>query len=65
VASKSGGVYGSWELADEYGFDDVDGRRPHLWRYWQKEFPHLTNAAPKCGRTWSVTDPPSSALIRG
>ncbi len=30
-ASKSGGLFGSWDLADEYGFEDVDGRRPH-WR---------------------------------
>jgi NAD(P)-dependent dehydrogenase (short-subunit alcohol dehydrogenase family) len=56
VAAKSGGVYGSWELSDEYGFEDVDGRRPHLWKYWQKEFPHLTSGVPKCGRTWSVVD---------
>jgi NAD(P)-dependent dehydrogenase (short-subunit alcohol dehydrogenase family) len=31
VAAKSGGLFGSWELSDEYGFEDVDGRRPH-WR---------------------------------
>ena len=28
VASKSGRLYSSWELAKEYGFTDVDGRRP-------------------------------------
>ncbi len=28
VAKKSGGLYSSWELAKEYGFTDVDGRRP-------------------------------------
>ncbi|MDE0074648.1 MAG: SDR family oxidoreductase [Gammaproteobacteria bacterium] len=28
VARKSGGLYSSWELAKEYGFTDVDGRRP-------------------------------------
>ena len=28
VAEKSGGLYSSWELAKEYGFTDVDGRRP-------------------------------------
>lgn len=31
VGDKSGGLFGSWELAEEYGFEDVDGRRPH-WR---------------------------------
>ncbi len=28
MAAKAGGVYASWDLAREYGFDDVDGRRP-------------------------------------
>ena len=28
VAGKSGGLYSSWALAKEYGFTDVDGRRP-------------------------------------
>jgi NAD(P)-dependent dehydrogenase (short-subunit alcohol dehydrogenase family) len=32
VAAKSGGLFGSWELSDEYGFEDVDGRRPHWGR---------------------------------
>jgi NAD(P)-dependent dehydrogenase (short-subunit alcohol dehydrogenase family) len=32
VARKAGGVYGSWTLADEYGFTDVDGNRPHWGR---------------------------------
>jgi NAD(P)-dependent dehydrogenase (short-subunit alcohol dehydrogenase family) len=30
VKKKSGRVYGSWELAEEYDFTDVDGRRPQL-----------------------------------
>jgi NAD(P)-dependent dehydrogenase (short-subunit alcohol dehydrogenase family) len=30
VARKSGGLYSSWALADEYGFTDVDGARPNL-----------------------------------
>ena len=29
VPAKSGGLYSSWELAREYGFTDLDGRRPH------------------------------------
>ena len=28
VANKSGGLFSSWELAREYGFTDLDGRRP-------------------------------------
>jgi NAD(P)-dependent dehydrogenase (short-subunit alcohol dehydrogenase family) len=34
VASKSGGVFSSWGLAEEYGFSDSDGRRPHWGRYF-------------------------------
>jgi NAD(P)-dependent dehydrogenase (short-subunit alcohol dehydrogenase family) len=30
---KSGRALSSWELADEYGFADADGRRPHWGRY--------------------------------
>lgn len=29
VGSKAGRAFASWELAVEYGFDDVDGSRPH------------------------------------
>ena len=28
VARRSGGLYSSWRLAKEYGFTDIDGRRP-------------------------------------
>lgn len=38
VWRKSGGVYASWTLADEYGFADADGRRPHWGRFLA---PHL------------------------
>jgi NAD(P)-dependent dehydrogenase (short-subunit alcohol dehydrogenase family) len=34
VASKAGGVYSSWGLSDEYGFQDIDGRQPHWGRYF-------------------------------
>jgi NAD(P)-dependent dehydrogenase (short-subunit alcohol dehydrogenase family) len=33
VMLKTGGTYGSWHLADEYGFTDVDGARPHWERF--------------------------------
>jgi NAD(P)-dependent dehydrogenase (short-subunit alcohol dehydrogenase family) len=36
--AKSGGLFGSWTLAEEYGFEDVDGRRPHLARQWETVF---------------------------
>lgn len=36
VFGKTGQSLGSWNLADEYGFSDVDGRRPH-WGNYAKE----------------------------
>ena len=34
VRSKSGGLFSSWGLAREYGFTDVDGRRPHWGEFF-------------------------------
>jgi NAD(P)-dependent dehydrogenase (short-subunit alcohol dehydrogenase family) len=34
LSKKSGRVFSSWNLSDEYGFCDADGRRPH----WGKHF---------------------------
>lgn len=33
VHRKSGQVLASWTLAKEYGFTDIDGRRPDWWSY--------------------------------
>jgi NAD(P)-dependent dehydrogenase (short-subunit alcohol dehydrogenase family) len=38
VSSKSGRVFSSWGLSDEYGFTDVDGRTPHWGNYFAKTF---------------------------
>ena len=54
VLEKSGGLYSSWGLAEEYGFDDLDGTRPHWWRYCSEHFPQITNARPKTGFGWKV-----------
>ncbi|HEX8294293.1 MAG TPA: SDR family oxidoreductase [Pyrinomonadaceae bacterium] len=54
VLEKSGGLYGSWGLAEEYGFDDLDGTRPHWWRYASEHFPRMTNAKPRTGFRWTV-----------
>jgi NAD(P)-dependent dehydrogenase (short-subunit alcohol dehydrogenase family) len=32
VRTKSGGSFCVGDLAEEYGFNDVDGSRPHFWR---------------------------------
>ena len=37
VAKKSGGLYSSWELAREYGFTDLDGRRPHWGNFFRRK----------------------------
>ncbi|HEY0143367.1 MAG TPA: SDR family oxidoreductase [Thermoanaerobaculia bacterium] len=38
VGKKSGRVFSSWELSDEYGFVDEDGATPHWGRYWEQTF---------------------------
>lgn len=40
IMGRSGGVYSSWGLSEEYGFSDVDGRRPHWGRYYAE---HVAN----------------------
>lgn len=36
VLAKSGQALSSWTLSDEYGFADIDGRRPHWGNYAKK-----------------------------
>ncbi len=38
VMEKSGGLYGSWTLSDEYGFTDIDGSRPHLGQHFEQVY---------------------------
>ena len=47
VLGKSGGLYSSWGLSEEYGFTDVDGTRPHWGSYFSENFPQMVNAKPK------------------
>jgi NAD(P)-dependent dehydrogenase (short-subunit alcohol dehydrogenase family) len=54
VLKKSGGLYSSWGLAEEYGFDDVDGTRPNWGRYFSDNFPQMTGAKPHTGRRWTI-----------
>ena len=37
VASRAGGLFSSWTLAKEYGFTDVDGRRPDWGTFFLKK----------------------------
>lgn len=41
VFLKTGKSLSSWEAAREYGFTDVDGRRPDWERYLEENFPEL------------------------
>jgi hypothetical protein len=54
VMDKSGGVYGSWTLSEEYGFTDVDGNRPHMGRYFEEHFKEMFNAPTKTGFRWKL-----------
>jgi NAD(P)-dependent dehydrogenase (short-subunit alcohol dehydrogenase family) len=38
VKEKSGQVFSSWDLSDEYGFTDADGTRPHWGRHFAKTY---------------------------
>lgn len=41
VAKKSGRVFASWDLAEEYGVDDADGSRPHFVRWLTENMPNV------------------------
>lgn len=54
VARRAGGVYASWELAEVYGFTDVDGARPHWGRHFAEQFPDGAFGAPRTGIAWRM-----------
>jgi NAD(P)-dependent dehydrogenase (short-subunit alcohol dehydrogenase family) len=56
VMRKSGGLYGSWVLSEEYGFADINGERPHWGRYFGEHFPQYAEARPKTGRRWELVE---------
>jgi NAD(P)-dependent dehydrogenase (short-subunit alcohol dehydrogenase family) len=60
VLGKSGGLYSSWGLSEEYGFTDVDGARPYWWRYFADNFPHMVNSAPHTGFRWTLSRIPEA-----
>ena len=61
LMEKSGGVYASWTLSDEYGFTDIDGSRPHMGRYFEEHFNPLPWEPPKTGVRWKVEREPQAA----
>ena len=56
VHRKSGGLFGSWALADEYGFTDIDGARPHWGRYGKEHFPQFFDAKPAAPYDWQLVE---------
>ena len=54
VLKKSGGVYSSWNLSEEYGFTDVDGNRPHFGRHSAEHFKQLVEGPTQTGFSWKV-----------
>jgi NAD(P)-dependent dehydrogenase (short-subunit alcohol dehydrogenase family) len=41
VATKSGRVWASWDLGDEYAVNDADGTRPHFMRWLRANQPEV------------------------
>ena len=52
VAAKAGRVFSSWDLAREYGFTDVDGRKPHWGEYFEETFGEYKKADEAAYATW-------------
>jgi hypothetical protein len=38
--AKTGRVFSSWNLSDEYHFTDQDGSRPHWGRHFAQAYQH-------------------------
>ena len=56
VHKKSGGLFGSWALSDEYGFTDIDGARPHWGRYGKEHFPQIFDAKSTTPYEWRLVE---------
>ncbi|HUF23231.1 MAG TPA: SDR family oxidoreductase [Vicinamibacterales bacterium] len=60
IMKKTGGLYSSWRLAEEYGFNDIDGRTPHLERRWAQLYGENNSpmGSAKLPITWSIAPAP-------
>jgi len=54
VQRKTGGVYTSWGLAEEYGFTDLDGSRPNMGAYMKEHHPNLVSRKPSTAVEWQL-----------
>ena len=64
VARKSGGLYSSWGLSEEYDFTDVDGSRPNMGAYMARHFPHIFCARPNISYMWTLKHVPETERKR-
>lgn len=62
---KSGGLFSSWGLSEEYGFTDIDGNRPNMGRYFEEHFPHLVLGKSRTGYRWEVARVPEAERVGG
>jgi len=53
ILEKSGGLYSSWNLAREYGFDDIDGSRPDFGKALDE---HPEWLKPQTRFRWSIKE---------
>jgi len=53
IMAKSGGIFASWTLSDEYGFTDVDGAKPHWGNYAKGRFDDMIRS--KVPFDWKLT----------
>jgi hypothetical protein len=44
IMKKSGRVFSSWGLSDEYAFCDSDGRRPHWGKHYKGKYGNTMNS---------------------
>lgn len=65
VRKKAGRVYSSWDLAKEYGFDDVDGTRPDWGSYFEKAFGTTYPRADEAAYASWLVSPYENALPPG
>jgi NAD(P)-dependent dehydrogenase (short-subunit alcohol dehydrogenase family) len=54
VSRKSGGLFSSWALAEEYGFTDVDGTRPQERRHLAKNSGEPPGGPPRTQYRWQI-----------
>lgn len=65
LRAKSGGLYSSGGLSEEYGFTDVDGARPHAGRYFAEHFPHIFKRSHPLDLDWTIAQRPAEQRKKG